>query len=99
MRRAARRDANERPIVEAFRACGASVLRMDQPCDLLVGVENGRNGPATYLVEVKDPASPYGRKGLNPNQQEFQETWRGSPIHVVETVDDALGLLKKWRRA
>lgn len=33
------RDRNEKPIVEVFERCGASVWRADTPCDLIVGDE------------------------------------------------------------
>jgi len=33
------RDRNEKPIVEVFERCGASVWKVDTPCDLIVGDE------------------------------------------------------------
>ena len=36
-RYATKRDLNERPIVDALRAVGATVVQLDKPVDLLVG--------------------------------------------------------------
>ena len=72
MRRAARRDENEKSIVEALRAVGATVYYLDEPCDLLIGY-NGQ----TVLMELKNPKTGYGKKGFNENQKHFAENWKG----------------------
>lgn len=54
-RYAARRDENEQAVVDALEAAGASVTRLGQPMDLLVGYQ-GRN----TLLEVKKPLGPRG---------------------------------------
>ena len=60
MRRASRRDENEKEIVEALRAVGATVYLLNEPCDLLVGYHN-----QTILMELKNPNSlVMGKKGL-----------------------------------
>jgi hypothetical protein len=91
MRRAAKRDIAEPLIVETFRKAGCTVERMDQPCDLLVGVHG-----VTHLVEVKTCSKGYG-KGLNGNQEAFARQWRGGPVRVVRTPEDALSLVNEWR--
>jgi hypothetical protein len=48
MRYAAKRDTAEPAIVEALEKVGALVIRMNQPCDLLV-----RYNAVNYLMEVK----------------------------------------------
>ena len=83
----AQRDSNEKPIVDALRAIGATVERLNKPLDLLVGYR-GRN----YLLEVKLPAGPRGGTGhseLNDGQRLFFQTWRGQRC-VVRSMDDAL---------
>ena len=90
MRFAARRDENEREIVDALRGVGASVHRLDGPGlpDLLVG----RAGE-TYLLEVKRPAGPRGGvKGrtLTAPQVQFQSEWRGRKAVVVADTWQAL---------
>lgn len=91
MRRAAKRDTAEPAVVDAFRKAGCSVTHADQPCDLLVGLHG-----VTHLVEVKTGTTGYG-KGLNGNQAEWARTWRGSPVEIVRTPDDALALVHQWR--
>lgn len=81
------RDRNEPPIVRALEGIGASVFRLDRPCDLLVGYR-GRN----HLLEVKAPLGPRGGASgspLTPEQVEFQRTWRGS-VAIVRSPGEAL---------
>jgi hypothetical protein len=72
------RDANEPQIVRALEAAGYSVVRIDEPCDLLAG----RSG-VTHCIEVK---TDKGRD--TPNQIEHQRTWRG--CHHIATEPEAL---------
>lgn len=77
-----RRDANEKAIIEALRAAGASVQQLsglDVP-DLLVG-HHGIN----FLLEVKMPKGE-----LSDGQFEWVKRWRGRDVYVVRTVDEAL---------
>ncbi len=94
MRRAARRDEGEEPIVATLRQCGALVIRLngeDLP-DLLVLFRG-----VTFLLEVKSPPGPRGgtgRKGqrLRPGQREFRDAAlaRGVEVHEVKSPEDAL---------
>lgn len=77
-----KRDASEKAVVEALRACGASVYLLDQPMDLLVGFR-GR----TYICEVKTPKTQYGKK-LKESQQKFADEWRGGTVHIFRTIQD-----------
>ncbi len=79
-----KRDSNEREIVEALRAAGASVWLLDQPVDLLIGYRGH-----CIIAEVKLPGGK-----LNDNQQHFFATWRGPTPPILRTVDDALALLE-----
>lgn len=85
-------DKNQKAIVEALEAAGASVLvtsRMGSGFpDLVVGLR-GKN----ILIEVKNPENSYGRKGFNKNQQNFADFWRGSPPIIVRTVDEAMAAI------
>lgn len=78
MRRAARRDANEQPIIAALLKVGADVQQCDF-CDLVVGYR-GRN----YLLEVKQPHGT-----LRPSQRKILDTWRGH-YAIVRTPEEAL---------
>ena len=91
LRTASRVDGNQPEIVKALRAIGASILYTHQlkNCfDLLVGYRG-----KTFLFELKDPAQPPSARKLTPGEEEFRRTWRGSPYHIVETVDQAISIL------
>jgi hypothetical protein len=89
MRYAARSDANQSEIVVALRASGASVFVLKLPVDLLVGYSG-----KTALVEVKDPTSAYGKKGLNQNQSAFLLGWNGGTVALIDSVEAAQNLIR-----
>jgi hypothetical protein len=64
---------------------GASVLEINSPGapDILVGYR-GNN----YLMEVK---APKGK--VRDNQRDWHDHWRGAPVHVVRSAEDALRVL------
>ena len=81
MRRAAKTDATQAPIVAALRLIGAKVYYIKEPVDLLVGFRK-RN----ILMEVKNGD---GKDALTKAQVEFIATWPGE-LHVVRNVNEAL---------
>jgi hypothetical protein len=83
-RRAAKRDQSEPEIVEALRAFGFSVFRLDEPVDLMVGFR-GR----MWLVECKTGSRGYGAS-LNDNQAAFADEWRGPEIVVLRDQSSAI---------
>jgi len=88
MRRAARVDDNQREIVAALRAAGASVQPLHAVGagvpDLLVGYRS-----INYLLECKDGSKPPSRRKLTDRQEEWHVKWRGQVL-TVTSVDDAL---------
>lgn len=80
----AKRDGNEPEIVAALQAAGASVYRLDQPVDLLVGYRG-----KCLIAEVKLPGAK-----LNDNQQKFFADWRGPTPPILRTVEDAMQLIE-----
>lgn len=80
---AKRRDANEAGIVKVMRGMGATVMFLDN-FDLLVGFQ-GRD----YKIEVKMPKGK-----LEPSQVDLIKNWRGTPLHIVRSVDEAIAVLK-----
>lgn len=78
-----KRDAIHNDVVRVFRDVGLSVYDAahaghDFP-DLVVGW-----GGHTYLVELKTGKAP-----LTDGQEAFARTWRGSPVKVLRSVDEA----------
>lgn len=96
MRRAAHVDGNHRNIVEALRKVGASVQSLANVGsgvpDLLVGYHGH-----THLFEVKDPSQPPNKRRLTTCQAEWIARWRGRPVDVVTSADEALLLIAAWR--
>jgi len=92
VRRAGRIDMNQGVIVAALRKLGASVVITSGAgnglSDLLVGWLG-----ETYLLEVKDEAKVPSAKTLTPAERQFVESWRGRPVAVVESVEQALAAL------
>ena len=91
MRRAARRDANEGDIIKAMRGEGAyvKVINDEGLFDLLVS-HRGQ----TLLVEVKDGAKPPSARRLTDAEQKFHDEWPGSDLYIVNSVEEALLLLR-----
>jgi hypothetical protein len=80
----AKRDSNEAEIFDALRAAGASVYRLDQPTDAVLGYRG-----KTLLIEIKMPGAL-----LNENQKRFFAEWKGQTPPILRSVDDALTLLE-----
>jgi hypothetical protein len=93
MRHAARIDANQEQIVFALRAMGATVRVVTQGNglpDLLVGFRG-----VTILMEVKDGQKVPSARKLTPAEQKFFDEWRGGIVAIVNSVDEAIDLLKR----
>lgn len=91
MRRAARRDDNEKEIVAAMREAGAyvKVINDEGLFDLLVSYRG-----ETLLIEVKDGAKPPSGRRLTDAEQKFHDEWPGADLYIVNSVEEALALLK-----
>jgi Holliday junction resolvase len=90
---ARRVDENQGDIVKALRACGATVRVITQGDgipDLLVGYKG-----YTILMEVKDGNKPPSARKLTDAENEFFEKWTGGALVVVNSVEEALEILKK----
>jgi hypothetical protein len=97
MRRHGRVDANQTAIVKALRQTGATVQSLadiGKGCpDLLVGYRG-----TTYLLEVKDGSKPPSARLLTPDEGAWMAAWRGGPLHIVASVDEALDTVAGVRR-
>lgn len=93
MRRAAKVDGNQRAVVDALRAAGCTVVSMaalgDGAPDLLVGYQGN-----TVLLEVKDGAQRPSARKLTPLQEKWHAGWRGRPVLVVNSADEALAVIR-----
>ena len=92
MRRAARRDANERRVIDALRACGAYVKQINDEglADLLIFYRG-----YTLIFEVKDGDKPPSARALTPAEQKFHDEWPGENLFIVTSEHEALDILKR----
>lgn len=90
---ARQRDRNEPEIVEALRAAGAAVQKLDGTGvpDLLVGYRGD-----LFLVEIKNPDAKGGGKyntgdgSLTDAQTRWWAAWKGKAPAIVHTAAEAL---------
>jgi hypothetical protein len=94
--RAAKVDQNQAQVVSALRAAGARVLslaKLGEGCpDLLIGYAG-----LLILMELKNPGTARGRKGLNEAQRLFFAEWADYPLALCDGPESALrclGVLK-----
>lgn len=87
-RRADRVDESQPGIVLTLEAAGASVEvipgRRGRP-DLLVGFRG-----VTYLLECKTPGRERQHREHIERQARWRRDWRGGPVEVVSTPEQAL---------
>ncbi len=85
--RAARTDDNHTAIVRELRAHGFSVKSV-AAVKGFVDLAVGRHGH-TWLIEIKDGDKSPSRQRLTQAEQDFHDTWHGSPIVILRSVEDA----------
>jgi Holliday junction resolvase len=89
MRRAGRTDANQTAVVAALREIGCSVAITSGAGnglpDLIVGVHG-----VNLLIEIKDSEKVPSAKKLTPAEQYFVDNWKGHPVRIVETPEEAV---------
>ena len=76
-----------------MRACGATVRVVTQGDglpDLLVGYRG-----YTILMEVKDGRKPPSARKLTEEEEKFFANWTGGMLAIVNSVEEALELLKR----
>ena len=88
MKYGAKKDANHVEVFEKLReVCPAVYDLSNHGCGLPDGVawvaEEWR------LFEVKNPKTAYGRRGLNKVQRKWLNQWKGGPVYMIYTVDEA----------
>lgn len=95
---AAKADANQPEITEAFRKLGCAVFPTHQigrgfP-DIFVRTP-GPN-PRAFVVEIKDGAKPPSARKLTPAEKLFHDMFSGV-VEVVTSVEDVQALVAGWR--
>lgn len=89
--RGTRKDNNHGEIVAALEKCGCSIIdlsKMGRGIPDLVAGFRGR----WHVMEIKNPANAYGRKGFTPAQKKWADRQQ-APVHIVRTVDEALRII------
>lgn len=93
MRGRARKDSNHNLIVDAINKYGGCVLDLYKHGrgvpDLIVKTKND----GIQLAEIKNPENAYGRKGLSNLQNKWATNWRGGPVYIIRTIEDAFALV------
>lgn len=84
----AKKDANHNEVASVFSAMAVPFYDLSSfgrglP-DGLAWVQN-----QWHLVEIKNPKTGYGRRGLNPIQTKWHSQARGGPIFIIKNVTDA----------
>ena len=92
MKYGAKKDANHHEVVDALKKAGAYVIDMSHVGggfpDLITGFQG-----KTLLMEIKNPKTSYGKKGLNKNQLKWKEQWTGGPYCIVDSPQAALEMI------
>lgn len=91
-RYAARRDTNHAEIRDGLRECGFTVFDAGSVGGDLPDLICGAHG-TTFLFEVKSAGGK-----VSDGQSRFAENWRGGPVHVVYTLEQALGHIARHIR-
>lgn len=85
-------DANHKDLVNCLRKLGADVLDISTVgCgvpDLVVWCRGN-----WHLVDIKNPNTGYGKRGLNKNQKQWAAHWKGGPVYMIYSTDDAIALV------
>jgi len=88
LRYRSRVDKNQKEIVEVLRKAGFSVFSAHQVGKGFPDLVLGKYG-VTWLAEVKEPDGKLGQ-----SQKDFIKNWKGSPIVILRTIDEALAFAR-----
>lgn len=84
----AKKDANHTPIMSAIK----KITSVHDLSNAGFGVPDGLMwaNDGWHLFDIKNPETGYGRRGLNNNQKKWAEDWRGGPVYLIYTIDEAI---------
>lgn len=92
VRRAGRIDENQGRVVQALRKIGASVAITSGAGAGLPDLLCGFHGE-TFLIELKNGDKVPSAKKLTPAEQHFVANWKGRPVKIVESPEEAVNYL------
>jgi hypothetical protein len=80
------KDKNHAAIVEALEQAKIAVIDMSHMGKGFPDLVVARRG-VNLLVEIKNPETLYGRRGLNKLQRSWASSWP-APVYILRTLDD-----------
>lgn len=89
----AKKDANHSEIVNEFKRLGASVLDASNVGSGMPDLVVSCSG-TLHLVDVKNPNTGYGRRGLNKRQKEWALEWKGGPVYLISTIEEVAEMVR-----
>jgi len=89
MRRAARKDDNQREIERAFQRCGFQVFDTSRLGNGFPDLVVYRKSHGVILAEIKDGAKPPSARKLTPDEVAFAQRF---PVALIESVADVEAL-------
>lgn len=93
----AKKDANHNAIVDVLKKTNTwyadmSGVGFGMP-DLIVACDQ----ETLHFWEIKNRATSYGKRGLNPKQIAWANDSQGPPVYIIESVDDAVRFINGER--
>lgn len=88
----AKKDANHKEIMDVI----SRLVPVIDLSNMGMGVPDGIaeiNG-TLRLFDIKNAKTGYGRRGLNPRQKRWADDWKGGPVFLIYTVDEAIAFCK-----
>lgn len=84
----AKKDANHNEVMEAIRKITAvhDLSSAGFGCPDGIAWING----GWQLFDIKNPKTGYGKRGLNNRQKQWIKDWRGGPVYLIYSVEEAL---------
>ena len=93
MRRANRKDANHRQVINEFRRLGWQVLDtadLKNAFDILVSKRM-----VTVCIEIKDGEKPPSARRLTAGEQNFKDNWRGN-YKIIKSLQEVQDLNNRF---
>ena len=83
----AKKDANHNIIFDMIGKLTAVYDLSSAGCGVPDGI--AWCGGGWQLFDVKNPNTRYGKRGLNERQKKWANDWRGGPVYLIYTVEEA----------